>query len=166
MENTKKGLSWKWTIVIILVILIVGTYLIMKVNPPLEVDTIASNEDKTMVVIGVGNTGFMGLKIKEVSVNNDEQPEEAKLQIVAAEKGFTLTEDRESAEADGYRFAPIDEYIKIGTSIEYTYDEDGMPLDEAEIYGVNINHDEPVQHVKIKYSHFGITYEETVELGS
>ena len=163
LENTKKQFSWKWTIVIILVIAVIGTYFIMKAKPPIQVNTIVSNEDKTMVVVGVGNTGFMSLKVKDVLVNNEEQPAEATIQIAQATQGFTVTEDRASAEAEGYQFAPIDQYIKVGT-MEYTYDQDGLPIEGAEIYGVNIVHDETIQKVTIIYSHFGMKYEETVEL--
>lgn len=155
---------WKWTTIIAILIIIVGGYLLMKVNPPIEVATIVSNEDDTSVVIGVGNTGFSAITIKEVKVNNGENPTEAKLQVTNPAQGFIVTDDFASAEDEGYRFLNLDgEYIKTGTTFTEAYDDSKTPIEEFEIFGVSINHDEPIQTVQIKYSHFGVTYEESVE---
>lgn len=155
--------SWKWTGLIALLIILVGGYLLMKVNPPIEVTTIVSNEDNTSVVIGVGNTGFSAIMLKEVSVNNGDNPPKAKLQVTNPVQGFIVTEDFDSAE-EGYRFLNLDgEYIKTGTTFTESYD-DETPVEEIDMFGVSINHDEPIHTVQIKYSHFGISYEETVEI--
>lgn len=97
MTNETKSsgkLSWKWIGVIAIIIIIIGGFLLLKVNPPIEITTVASTEDKTSAVIGVGNAGFSGIKIKEVTVNNDNVPK-AKLQVADVRKGFILVDDFE-----------------------------------------------------------------------
>lgn len=167
MTNETKSsgkLSWKWIGVIAIVIIIIGGFLLMKVNPPIEITTVASNEDKTSAVIGVGNTGFSGIKIKEVTVNNGDNVPKAKLQVADVRKGFIFVDDFEQAE-EGYKFVNLDEeYIKTGTTLAEVYNEDGEPEDVPNIYGVTIIHDEPIDTVEIEYSHFGISYTETVEV--
>ena len=49
-----------------------GGYFVIKVNPPLEIGTLASSEDNKSVA--VGNLGFHEIKIEDVSINNNEKP--------------------------------------------------------------------------------------------
>ncbi|WP_396953846.1 DUF6366 family protein [Niallia sp. MER 6] len=86
------GLNWKVTGMLILVIIIGAIYFLLKFNPPLEIGTIASNEDNKSVVVGIANNGFRDVKILDVSVNNNEKPLETKLQVSNSLQGFVLTE--------------------------------------------------------------------------
>ena len=52
-------------------------YSFLKLNPPLEIGTLASVENKS-VVIGIGNKGFLKMKIVEVSVNDQEKASKIK----------------------------------------------------------------------------------------
>ncbi|MCT2345822.1 DUF6366 family protein [Niallia taxi] len=152
------GLNWKFTGMVILVIIIFGVYFLLKFNPPLEIDTIASNEDNKSVVVGIDNNGFRDVKILDVSVNNNEKPIETKLQVSNSLQGFVLTDDFQSEEAKAYGFTNIeDEVIKAGTS----KDDETVSKDD-EIYGVSVIYNEEINNVYIEYSHFGMTFNDTV----
>lgn len=152
------GLNWKVTGILILVIIIGGVYFLMKFNPPLEIGTIASSEDNKSVVVGIGNNGFRDVKILDVSVNNNEKPLETKLQVSNSLQGFVLTDDYKSEEAKAYGFTNIDEVvIKAGTSSN-----DETASKDDEIYGVSVIHNEEINNMYIEYSHFGMTFNETV----
>lgn len=145
------GLNWKFTGMVILVIIIFGVYFLLKFNPPLEIDTIASNEDNKSVVVGIDNNGFRDVKILDVSVNNNEKPIETKLQVSNSLQGFVLTDDFQSEEAKAYGFTNIEDVvIKAGTS------------KDDEIYGVSVIYNEEINNVYIEYSHFGMTFNDTV----
>src|SRR5699024_9153593 len=144
---------------------IVGVYLFLRMNPPIEVHTIVSNEENTSIVVGIGNTGFISMNLVDVTVNKKEEPSEVALQVSTFEDGFIVMEDRESAEAEGLEFIDIDERpITIGTVLAEPSESEGAGLEEVEIYGVSIFHEKKVHSVQIKYRHFGMTYEETIQI--
>jgi len=152
------GLNWKFTGMVILVIIICGVYFLLKFNPPMEIDTIASNEDNKSVVVGIDNNGFRDVKILDVSVNNNEKPIETKLQVSNSLQGFVLTDDFQSEEAKAYGFTNIEDVvIKAGTS----KDDETVSKDD-EIYGVSVIYNEEINNVYIEYSHFGMTFNDTV----
>ncbi|MEI2406026.1 DUF6366 family protein, partial [Niallia taxi] len=139
------GLNWKFTGMVILVIIIFGVYFLLKFNPPLEIDTIASNEDNKSVVVGIDNNGFRDVKILDVSVNNNEKPIETKLQVSNSLQGFVLTDDFQSEEAKAYGFTNIEDVvIKAGTS----KDDETVSKDD-EIYGVSVIYNEEINNVYI-----------------
>ncbi|RCW63898.1 DUF6366 family protein [Saliterribacillus persicus] len=152
------GLNWKLFGILILVIIIGGGYFLLKFNPPLEVGTIASNEYNKSVVIGIGNNGFREVQILNVSVNNNEEPLETKLQVSNAVQGFIILDDYKSEEAREYDFVNIDEVaIKEGMVIDYEADSK-----DDEIYGISVIHNKEINNVTIEYSHFGMTFDDTV----
>lgn len=152
------GLNWKVTGILIFVVIIGGVYFLLKINPPLEIGTLASNEDNKSVVVGIGNNGFRDVKILDVSVNNNEKPLETKLQVSNSLQGFVLTDDYKSEEAKAYGFTNIDEVaIKAGTSL----DDETVSKDD-EIYGVSIISNEEINNVNIEYSYFGMTFNDNV----
>lgn len=152
------GANWKFTGIVFLVIIIGGVYFLLKFNPPLEIGTIASSEDNKSVVIGINNNGFCDVKILDVSVNNNEKSLETKLQVSNALQGFILTDDFKSEEAKAYGFTNIKEVvIKAGTSSN----EETSSKDD-EIYGVSVIYKEEINNVYIEYSHFGMTFNDTV----
>lgn len=161
------GLSWKGTGIIILLLFVVGTYFVLKFNPPLEISTIASNEDNTSVVVGIGNSGFMQINRLDVTVNNHEKPIEAKMQVSHAVQGFVVTDDFQSEETAGITFVNINEVgIATGTSPSDHFEklDDGTASEVDEIYGISVIHDEAINQLQIKYKHFGMTFEEIVEI--
>ncbi|MGM7636322.1 DUF6366 family protein [Bacillus sp. Hm123] len=159
------GLGWKGAGILILLIIIGGTYLSLKFNPPLEIGTIASSEDHKSVVVGIGNNGFREIKILDISVNNNEKPLKTRLQVSNALQGFIITDDYNGEEAKKYGFINIDEIsIKTGTSPSFNYEklDDGTASKDDKIYGVSVIHNEEINNVHIQYTHFGMTFDDTV----
>ncbi|OZI11157.1 hypothetical protein CEW92_13235 [Bacillaceae bacterium SAS-127] len=150
---------------LILLIIIGGTYLSLKFNPPLETGTIASSEDNKSVVVGIGNNGFREIKILNVSVNNNEKPLKTRLQVSNALQGFIITDDYNGEEAKKYGFINIDGVsIKTGTSPSFNYEklDDGTASKEDKIYGISVIHNEEINNIHIQYTHFGMTFNDTV----
>ncbi|MBM7603943.1 hypothetical protein JOC75_001916 [Metabacillus crassostreae] len=159
------GLGWRGTGILILLIVVGGIYLLLKFNPPLEIGTIASSEDNKSVVIGIGNNGFREVQILDVSVNNNEKPLETRLQVSNALQGFIITDDYKSEKGKKFGFTDIDEIaIKTGTLPSSNYEEldNGAASKDDEIYGVSVIHNEEINNVHIEYSHFGMTFNDTV----
>jgi hypothetical protein len=154
-------------VVLLLAIIIGGVYVFLKFNPPLEIGTLASSEDKKSVVVGVGNKGFREVKILQVSVNNNESPLTSRLQVSNALQGFIITDDYNSEEAKKYGFTSIEEIsIKTGTSPSSNFEnlDGGTASKSDEIYGVSVIHNEEINKVHIRYNYLGITFNDTVIL--
>lgn len=142
-----------WLIAPILIMIIAIIYSFVKLNPPLEIGTLASGKDQKSVVVGIGNNGFRKLKILNVFVNNDEKPLKAKVQVSDNLKGFIITDDYNNEESKKYVFKNIESVpIKAGISLDK----------KGEIYGVSIIHNKAIHKVHIKYSYLGISFAKTV----
>ena len=106
-----------WISLLLLLLIIGGGYFVFKVNPPLEIGTLASSADNKSVVVGVGYHGFREVKIADVSVNNNEKPSTIRMQVSNALQGFIITDDYMRVEAKEFGFMNSDEVaIKTGTS--------------------------------------------------
>lgn len=154
-----------WKSVLLLAITIVGVIFFVKFNPPLEIGTLASNEDEKLVIVGVGNKGFSEIKIVDISVNNGEKPMETKIQVSNALQGFTLTNDDTNEETKKYHLTDIDKIaLKTGTSPSSTFEklDNGTATKHDEIYGISVFHNEEVNKVQIKYKYLGIPFTDTV----
>ncbi|WP_028392624.1 hypothetical protein [Bacillus cihuensis] len=154
-----------WISVLILAIIIGGIYSIVKVNPPLEIGTLASSEDNKSVVVGIGNKGFREIKILDVSVNNNDVPSKTKLQVSNALQGFIITDNYNNEDAKKYGLTNIDGVaIKSGTSPSSNFEklDDGNASKDDEIYGISVIYNKEINKVHIKYSYFGISFKETV----
>ena len=156
------GFNWKVTGILFLVIIIGGVYFSLKFNPPLEIGTVAWTEDNKSVVIGIGNNGFREVQILDVSVNNNENPFESKLQVSNSLQGFVLTDDYSSEEVNGYAFVNIDEVV-IEPGI---LSDDEAVSEDDEIYGISVIHNEVINNVHIEYKHFGMKFNETLYINN
>lgn len=154
-----------WLSFPILAIIMVGIYFSIKLNPPLEIGTLASTADHKAALVEVGNKGFREVNIVDVSVNNHERPSETKIQVSHALQGFIMADDYNSEEAKKYIFVGLNDIaLKGGTSPSATLDKlnDGTASENNEIYGVSVIYDKEIDKVHIKYSYLGIPFNETV----
>lgn len=153
-----------WIPLLCLVIITMTLFTFTKLNPPLEIGTIASNGDASLVVIGVGNDGFQGIKIKEVLVNNDETPSMTKIQHSNPIQGFTVAEEL-LQEAGEFNFNDLsDVTIPKDTSPATTFNklDHGTASEEDVIYGVSAIHTEKIHRVQLKYTYFRIPFKQTI----
>ncbi|MEZ0482103.1 hypothetical protein [Planococcus sp. SSTMD024] len=151
----------------VFVTIVGGTFILLKNNPPLEATAVASDENQHFVIVGFGNNGWGDIQLTNVAINDFEQPIASKIQMSNPELGFVMTDDFESEEAQPYRFTDIDEAtIKTGTSPTETLEKqnNGTASEDDETYGLTLKHDEAIQTVHIKYSYFGISLFEEVEI--
>ncbi|WOV83856.1 hypothetical protein PGH26_13380 [Sporosarcina jeotgali] len=156
-----------WIPIVSVLVLIAGIYTFLKLYPPLETGTIASNLDQTLYLVGVGNRGLGTIQLVNVTVNVEETPTEAKVQTCDALTGFTLTDDYRTEELNGCGVRDLkDVVIKKGTSPAKTFakHDEGTVTKEDLIYGVTVKNDLPIQTVNIEYRYFGIPLRKVVEL--
>lgn len=152
---------------IVFVALVGGTLMFLKSNPPLETYTLASDDSQHSVIVGFGNKGWGDIHLEEVAVNQYEEPIESKIQMSNPMQGFIITEDFDSVEAQPYRFTDLDKAtIKTGTSPTANLEKqnNGSASEDDETYGLTVMHTEEIHTVHIKYSYFGITLFEEVEI--
>lgn len=157
----------QWIPIVTVFILIIGIYAFFKLYPPLETGTIASNEDQTLYLIGVGNRGMGPIQLVNVSVNVEETPTETKVQICDAISGFTLSDDYTSGELNGCEVQSLkDVSINKGTSLAETYTkhDEGTITENDLIYGVTVKNELPIQTVTIEYKYFGLPLRLIVKL--
>lgn len=156
-----------WVASLFLVIILSGTFLFIKFNPPLEIGTIISSDDKKITLIDIGNKGFSKIKLTNVLVNTNETPIVVKLQVSNLIDGFTLTDDSESKDAKDSTFKDFDEVkINIGTSpvTDFKKTEQGTASRKDIIYGINIFNNQAITHVEITYKYLGLTFNDTVKI--
>ncbi|KZZ84411.1 hypothetical protein [Bacillus sp. SJS] len=152
-------------LILISVIAFGGVYLFVKFNPPLEIGTLASSEDKKSIVVEVGNKGFWEVKIGDVLINNNEKPTKLKVQASNSLQGFIITDDFNNKESKNYRFMNIhDVTLKAGTSPSSNYKkfDDGDASVKDKAYGISAIYTEPINRVHIKYSYLGLSFTHTV----
>lgn len=151
----------------LIIVIFIGIIFWIRINPPLEYGTIASNREYTSVVIALGNKSFNDIQVTEVYVNNDETPSEVKMQIGHPDKGFILTDDLSSSEAASYKFFSLmDIKIKKRTIIGEIYErQDKKQVKEDDrIYGLTILNEQPISKVTIQYRYLGMSYKTEVNV--
>jgi len=139
----------------------------IKVSPPLQSGTIASDRESTSVVVGVGNKGFSDIQITKVYINNGETPTEVKMQINHPDKGFVITDDFSSSEAATYNFVSLtDAKIAKRTLISDMYEKQDQKQvkEDDKIYGLTILNEQPIYKVDIHYRYLGLSYETKISL--
>lgn len=154
-------------LILILFVVFAGGHSFLKMNPPLEIGTLAYGEDYKSVIVGVGNKGVGEVKILDVTVNNQEAPLASKIQVSHVLQGFIITDDFESEEARKYNFMDINEVaIKTGTSPAANYKkyDEGTASTNDISYAVSILHNEEIRNVDMSYCYLGMTFYENVIL--
>ncbi len=152
--------------VFILVVISIGIFSYIKFNPPLVSGTIASSGDIKFVVISIGNKGFSNIKINDVKVNNNEEPQDKKIQLSNPLKGFIVADDF-NGEAREYGITNIkDVLIEPNTSPSSQLDKvnNGTATEDDESYGLSVIHNKAVNMVTIKYSYLGLSLEKHVSI--
>ncbi|RPK08323.1 hypothetical protein [Priestia endophytica] len=155
----------RWIFALVIVIAAVGFYSFIKFNPPIEVNTLGMSQSQNSVVVGIGNTGFSKMKILNVSVNNNEKPVEAKVQISNDSTGLIITEDFNSKEAREFGFTDI-KGVTIPTKTSFSDREKASTNKNDKLYGISALHNKAIDKVYIKYRYLGISFEETVSVSS
>lgn len=157
----------KWWIaatLLLMVVIVGGTYLWVRENPPMEIGMISQNEDGTSVLVEVTNHGFSEAKVARVTVNHDDAPEKVKMQVSNLLKGYVLGDDDRNEKVEYKNLKDV--VIERGSSQSKQMEKlnNGTATKEDTIYAVNVFHDERVRQVKIEYQYFGMTFIETVEI--
>jgi hypothetical protein len=155
----------RWIFALVIVIAAVGFYSFIKFNPPIEVNTLGMSQSQNSVVVGIGNTGFSKMKILNVSVNNNEKPVEAKVQVSNDSTGLIITEDFNSKEAREFGFTDI-KGVTIPTKTSFSEREKASTNKNDKLYGISALHNKAIDKVYIKYRYLGISFEETVSVTS
>lgn len=156
-----------WVASLFLIIILGGTFLFIKFSPPLEIGTIASNDDKKIALIGVGNKGFSNMNITEVLVNKAEVPIDVKLQESNIISGLALTDNYNNQESKDLIFKNIGEVsIKRGTSPAADFEESDVSNTSKKdiIYGVHIINDHVITDVQITYKYLGIPFTKQIKI--
>lgn len=153
----------RWIFALIVVIAAIGFYSFIKFNPPIEVNTLGMSQNHKSVVVGIGNTGFSKMKILNVSVNNNEKPVEAKVQVSNDSKGLVITEDFDSKEAREFGFTNIKD-VTIPTKTSFSDREKDSDNKNDKLYGVSALHNKAIHKIYIKYRYLGISFEEKVSV--
>jgi hypothetical protein len=149
-----------------LIMLLIGSFLYIKLTPPLVGGTVGIGNEKHIVVAEIGNKGFNHIKIADVLVNNNEQPQKLKVQVSNPLKGFIIT-DKFDAEAKEYGIKNIEAVtIQPNTSPQVQLEKvnKGTATEKDVSYGISIVHDKPIETVIIEYRYFGLSFVKTISI--
>ncbi|MED1788081.1 MULTISPECIES: hypothetical protein [Brevibacillus] len=141
---------------VVVMILITVSAIVFFIKPKLEFGTQATNEDKTFLLLALGNVGIADIKIKNVEVNQ-KQPLKAKIQLKTDKKEFHL----ESENFDSKKFDSINiqnAIISKHTPISYDDEYKGAR------YALMLKQEEPITTVTIDYSYLGIDFSTTLPI--
>ncbi|MBG9786416.1 hypothetical protein [Brevibacillus laterosporus] len=142
--------------IVVVMILIAVSATVFFIKPKLEFGTQATNEDKTFLLLALGNDGIADIKIKNVEVNQ-KQPLKAKIQLKTDKKEFHL----ESENFDSKKFDSINiqnAIISKHTPISYDDEYKGAR------YALMLKQEEPITTVTIDYSYLGIDFSTTLPI--
>ncbi|RAP30423.1 hypothetical protein C2W64_01619 [Brevibacillus laterosporus] len=146
----------KYMVVLLVMILIAVSAIVFFIKPKLEFGTQATNEDKTFLLLALGNDGVADIKIKNVEVNQ-KQPLKAKIQLKTDKKEFYLeTENFDSKKFDSINIQNA--IISKHTSIKYDNEYKGAR------YALMLKQDEPITTVTIDYSYLGKDFSTTLPI--
>ncbi|MGG1445112.1 hypothetical protein ABE354_24275 [Brevibacillus laterosporus] len=142
--------------IVVVMILITVSAIMFFIKPKVEFGTQATNEDKTFLLLALGNDGIADIKIKNVEVNQ-KQPLKAKIQLKTDKKEFHL----ESENFDSKKFDSINiqnAIISKHTPISYDDEYKGAR------YALMLKQEEPITTVTIDYSYLGINFSTTLPI--
>ncbi|MGR9048084.1 hypothetical protein ACQ4XT_05620 [Halobacillus faecis] len=159
----KKVIRYAVFVLILLFVSIIG---FLKLNPPLTHGSIGTTEDKQTVIVALGNKSLLrSIQITDVSINNNQQPTNIKMQISDSEKGFMITDTYALVE-DAYA---INEFETIPLA------PDTSPLaskamaaspdtSPTTIYGLSITEESSIDSIKLTYRFFGLVFFKTIQV--
>lgn len=155
---------WITAVLLLVAVVVGGTYFWVSENPPMEIGMISQNEDGTSVLVEVTNHGFREAKVGRVRVNHDDAPEKVKMQVSNLLKGYVLGDDDRDEKVEYKNLKDV--VIERGSSQSKQMEKlnNGTATKDDPLYAVHVFHDEKVRQVKIEYEYFGMTYIETVEI--
>ncbi|MFK9092708.1 hypothetical protein [Bacillus salipaludis] len=148
------------------IILLVGSFIYIKLNPPLVGGNVGTGDENHIVLVGVGNKGFKDIKITEVLINQNKQPQKLKVQVSNSLKGFMIG-DPFDARAQEYGATDLESVtIQPKTSPQLQLDKvnNGTATEKDVIYGITIAQDQPIQTVIIKYRYLGLSFVKTISI--
>ncbi|MFJ5621507.1 hypothetical protein ACIQD3_01995 [Peribacillus loiseleuriae] len=138
----------------------------IKLNQPLVDGTVAFDNEKHIVVVGVGNKGFQEIKITDVLINNNEQPQKLKVQVSNPLKGFALTDSFEAV-AGEYGIKNLESVTiqpKTSPQMQYEKMDKGTATEKDVSYGISIVSDRPIETVIIQYQYLGLPFVKTISI--
>ena len=149
-----------------LIIFLVGSFTYIKLNPALVSGTVASGNEKHIALVGVGNKGFKNIKITEVLVNNNEQPQKVMVQVSNPLKGFIITDtfDGDAKEYGIKNLGFVSIQPKTSSQMQFEKMDKGTATEKDIIYGITVVQDQPIETVIIKYRYFGLSFVETITI--
>ncbi|MCA0972484.1 hypothetical protein LCM20_17955 [Halobacillus litoralis] len=153
-----------WASVLVIALVVAGGVTYLKFNPPLETGTVGTSKDGQGVLIVIGNRGFMDFLVRDVRINDNEQPDDEKIQLSNPLKGYLIANEFDR-EAGRYNFNDIDEVtLQPGTSPQANLDKmnEETVTEEDVGYGLSVINGEKIERVTIHYRYLGIPFEEEV----
>jgi hypothetical protein len=145
-------------IIISFLILLICVYTYLKFNPPLQSLGYSWNpKDSSLVVVNIYNKGFAHANLKEVIVNEENQPQIAQLGISLTNGLVDLYSYRTVEE--GFSFHEIDAY-PITPNNKINQDS----KDSIKHYGLVVDYDYPIEKITIKYTYLGLPLTKEIEI--
>lgn len=163
MKRSKRVMLYVFVAVFIT---FVGGFLWLKTNAPMVAAISGSSSENQILLVQVGNKSHLAnIHIEEVLVNNDETPENVKVQVSNALKGFIIWSNFEGKKEIEYNFTDLTAVeLKTETDPQEQADKinKGTATVKDTIYAITINNDNKVQKVIIKYRYLGLKFKKVI----
>lgn len=155
----------------VIVILLVGSLMYFKTNPPLDIRGYSANakqagsftnieENQFVIVANPENKAFANIILKEILVNSNKKPNRVELGVSRSNYMVMVSEVLGDTN-EGISFHELGEYpIKPISIVE----SEEIDSDAIKNYGIAVFNDEKINSLIIKYSFLGIPFEKELDL--
>ncbi|MBP3966535.1 hypothetical protein [Paenibacillus lignilyticus] len=144
--------------VCLIILILIGLYILVKSNPPLVSNGLTSNpNDNTYGIVEVQNVGFVDIVLKQVLVNESEEPKKVDLGV---SRSNHLVLGGELDSDPNITFHAINE-LKIKPALSPAELKKLVANNDREVirnYGIRIQHDNPIRQITVKYNYFMIPF--------
>ncbi|RED51805.1 hypothetical protein [Cohnella lupini] len=135
-------------------------------NSPLDAVAGGWTVDKHVLLVQVGNKSRLAkVSIKEVLVNDNNEPREVKIQESNSLKGFIISSNFEGEEESKYNFRDLNSVgLQTNSDPQKQLDKlnKGTATKDDKIYAISIINDEIIHKVIIKYRFLWLSYEKVI----
>jgi len=155
-----------------IVVLLIGTFLYMKMNPPLDIRGISANAEQAgnrssdegnsfVIVANPENNGLANIRIKDILINSNEKPNRVELGVGRSNHMVMVIHALGNIDEGDISFHEIDEYpIKPLSTLQ----SEEMDSNTIKRYGIAVSHDEKINNLVVKYRYLGIPLEKRVKI--
>ncbi|MEC5424735.1 hypothetical protein QGM71_14710 [Virgibacillus sp. C22-A2] len=152
----------------LVVLIFIGSYIYLKINPPLVAVQSGTAMERQILLVKVGNKNLFGeIEIQDVLVNDSIKPSRMKVQVSDQSKGFIISDRFDGEEEQEYTFKDLDN-IKLQPKTDPQRQlekvNNSVSTKEDLIYAITLGHQNSIDKAIINYRYLGMSFKKVVSI--